>query len=97
MAAHCGLAAPAAWLEMEAFAHTWMAAEWREFLGRRGAEEENEAIRRNTHTGRPLGAPEFVERLEATLGRWLAPRKGGRPRKEAVDERQEALSFGGGG
>ncbi|MDZ7844363.1 MAG: transposase [Anaerolineales bacterium] len=34
-------------------------------------------IRRHTRTGRPLGAPSFVDQLEAMTGRALAPRKPG--------------------
>ena len=36
------------------------------------------ALQRGTFTGRPVGSPEFVDRLEEELGRPLAPRKGGR-------------------
>jgi len=36
------------------------------------------ALQRGTFTGRPVGSPEFVGRLEEELGRPLATRKGGR-------------------
>jgi putative transposase len=38
-------------------------------------------IRRQTRTGRPLGDPSFIDRLERTLRRILRPQPGGRPRK----------------
>jgi hypothetical protein len=58
------------------------------------SEAEADAIPRNTHTGRPLGAPDFVAGLEKALRRRLAPGKGGRFLKLEVDARQEALGFG---
>ena len=36
-------------------------------------------IRRCTHTGRPLGSTEFVQALEGSTKRRLAPQKGGAP------------------
>ena len=39
-------------------------------------------LRLRTRTGRPAGDAVFVERLEDLNGRFLAPRKGGRPRKD---------------
>jgi len=39
-----------------------------------------EVLRRCTTTGRPIGNPEFVRRLESLLARPLAPRAPGRPR-----------------
>ena len=56
---------------------------WRVFL--RGKEDEAEvaAMRMHTRTGRPLGDVRLVRRLERRLGRTLAPRRPGRPRKDA--------------
>ena len=51
-------------------------------LGQDETPEIAEAIRRNTHTGRPLGTPGFVERLEQELLRRLASQRGGRPRQQ---------------
>jgi hypothetical protein len=48
---------------------------------------------RHTHTGRPLGTPEFIQRLERDSGRALVAQKGGRPRKAASDSRQSTLNF----
>ena len=92
-AAHCGVAAPEAWLEIEPFAAVWTPALWREYLGAPEAAEEVAAIRKSTHTGRPLGSADFVADLEQTLGRRLAPAKGGRPAKERREEGQQRLAF----
>ena len=50
---------------------------WAEWLARGLAEEEIEAIRQATRTGRPLGDAAFVRRLEKKLARPLAPQKRG--------------------
>ena len=56
---------------------------WRKFLEEGETEAELRAIRRATHSGRPLGPAEFVQRLESSTQRRLRPQKGGRPRKTA--------------
>lgn len=90
-AAHCGSAAPDPCLEMEPFTDLWNPKLWRDYLREVRAVEDADAIRRSTHTGRPLGTPDFVARLEKTLGRCLVPQKGGRPSKEQSDQRQGSL------
>jgi hypothetical protein len=51
---------------------------------RQGDDEEMpKRLRLRTRTGRPAGDAAFVARLEDESGRFLAPRKGGRPRKTA--------------
>jgi putative transposase len=60
------------------------APDWQALLDSALSQADYEAIRRGERTGRPLGAADFVERLEARLGRALAPQKPGRkpkPRK----------------
>jgi hypothetical protein len=47
----------------------------------------------NSHTGRPLGAAEFVHALEGSMNRRLAPQKGGRSTKTALDPKQSKLAF----
>jgi putative transposase len=83
-AAHCGFSAPDPILEMECWSKRWTVGGWRCFVA--GAESPTElgALRRFTHTGRPLGTPEFVAGLEAAMRRPLAPRKRGRPSKVAA-------------
>jgi len=92
-AAHCGTAEPDSCLEMGTWRSRWDSVSWREYLAVPQTEGELRAIRQCTHTGRPLGTAEFVESLEQTLRRRLAPQKGGRRAKAAVDDRQAVLSF----
>jgi hypothetical protein len=67
-------------------------AQWRDFLAQGESAAEVSALRICTHTGRPLGSPEFVTALEQLTLRPLAPRKGGRPKKPATDSRQLSLA-----
>ena len=66
---------------------------WRALLRKGMTEEEAEALRERTRTGRPLGAPGFVARIEGKLGRLLRCRKPGpapkpkRPRAKARRKR----------
>lgn len=56
--------------------------EWEEFLSHLNLEDVADEIRSHARTGRPLGDPAFLDRLEAVLGRPLRPRKPGpKPRK----------------
>jgi hypothetical protein len=56
--------------------------DWRAFLDSAMAEEELANLRNHSRTGRPLGDRAFVERLEATVGRIIAPQKRGpKPKK----------------
>ena len=58
------------------------ADDWRAFLAEPLTEAEREAVRAHESTGRPLGSPAFVSRLEKRLGRTLARQKPGpKPRK----------------
>jgi hypothetical protein len=70
------------------------AATWRDYLAAGVSAEEANAIRENTHTGRPLGTPEFLEKIENVTGRQLVPQKGGRPRKPAINPDQGTLLLG---
>jgi hypothetical protein len=51
------------------------------------------ALRQNTHTGRPLGSTDFVDALEKTMQRPLAPKKGGRPPNQKIDSKQANFTF----
>ena len=57
--------------------------DWRAYLQQEVGTTERDLLRRHSRTGRPLGSPEFVERLEGKLGRRLGPGKRGRPRKRS--------------
>ena len=91
-AAHCGLASPDPMLEMQRWSQRWSVPEWHAFLAEAESSTEVTALRQFTHTGRPLGSPEFVARLEASTLRALAGRERGRPKKAAPDLRQLGLS-----
>jgi putative transposase len=94
-ALHCGRADGQIQLhlDVELWRASWSTVTWREFLAREDAEADLEPLRASTHTGRPLGAPDFVRELEHKLHRTLAPRKGGRPRKQVEDPAQMVLAI----
>jgi putative transposase len=91
-AAH-GADAPDGCLDMTPWQARWNAAAWREYLAAGVPETAIAALRRSTHTGRPLGTPAFVAALEKSTLRLLAPRTGGRPTKPAPHSRQSKLAF----
>ena len=92
-AAHCGAAPPDVALDMNPWRKRWEAASWRAYLTAAEGIETISALRQSTHTGRPLGSPEFITALEHATQRRLAPQKGGRPQKPLPDARQTALGF----
>jgi len=57
------------------------------------SDAEHTAIRQCTHTGRPLGTPEFIAALEERMQRKLTPKKGGRPETSREDRNQSELDF----
>ena len=59
-----------------------MIPNWKEFL-RLSPEEEVDLIHRHERTGRPLGAPSFIENIEQVLQRTLRPQKPG-PKKKML-------------
>lgn len=91
--AHCGEANAEPWLEMTAWTKRWPAETWREYLHAVESDAELRAVRRCTHTGRPLGSREFVRSLEESASRPLVPLKGGRPRRGVVGSEQRNLGF----
>jgi putative transposase len=64
-------------------ANSWLSPQeqeaYAEFV-RQDDEENDEAIRRATRTGRPFGSERFIDRLELQLNQPLRPGKPGRPR-----------------
>jgi putative transposase len=84
-AAHCGAADLDAWLEMSKWRQSWSAATWRKFLAEGETASELRALRRCTHTGRPLGPAEFTQALEERTQRRLMPGPRGRPRKTPTE------------
>jgi putative transposase len=91
-AAHCA-GTPDGGLDVTRWQDRWSAADWRGYLAAGEPETAIDALRRSTHTGRPLGTPAFVAALEKSTLRLLAPRKGGRPTKLSPDSRQSKLAF----
>lgn len=91
--AHCGVAEPDVCLEMTPWRARWNEESWRAFLAEEESESALRELRRCTKTGRPLGSGSFIDGLEESIERRLRPRKGGRPRKAAVDPRQKTLTF----
>ncbi len=89
-AAHFGSGEPDTGLDMEMWRMRWSMETWREYLAAGEAESEIAAIRQCTHTGRPLGTPEFIYTLEQATLRRLAPQKGGRL-GHAMDHRTQAM------
>jgi len=91
--AHCGGVAADGMLEMERWQRRWSPGEWVEFLAAAESASAARELRRATHTGRPLGPPEFVAALEKSTQRRLTARKAGRRKKPAVDDAQLSVSF----
>jgi putative transposase len=56
--------------------------DWLAYLGQSDDSEAAKKFSEHEHTGRPLGSPEFVKRLEALTGRILAPKRRGRRKSE---------------
>lgn len=92
-AAHCGTEQPDLPLEMDLWRQQWNCATWKKYLCDPDAGVDLEAIRQCTHTGRPLGAPEFVASLENSTGRVLTPQKTGRPPRMVANRNQPLLGF----
>ena len=61
---------------------------WSEWLCEEGDPTVISQLRQCTRTGRPLGDPSFIDRLEEKLGRILRPKPGGRPRKHRRKNRK---------
>ncbi len=80
-AAHCGKAPAHPLLDLTDWQDTPSGHAWRdtlaEFAGDNGA---SDLIRRNTHTGRPLGSDTFLSKVEKTLARRVRPLPVGRPK-----------------
>jgi putative transposase len=93
-AAHCGGADRHGVLNMDLWQAEWTATSWRLFLSETAEDDaETDRIRRNTHTGRPLGSEQFVRHIGRMLCRELTPQKGGRPRKMRQGSAQGLFDF----
>jgi len=94
-AAHCGIAPADPCLDTESWAKRWSSQGWRDYLVSDENEADVRAIRKCTHTGRPLGSREFVQSLEEATSRCLMPRRGGRPHSAVPVREQTELTFEG--
>jgi hypothetical protein len=63
---------------------------WRVKVRAAQAESELTAVRRSLQSGRPLGSPEWMERMAERLKIELNPRPRGRPRKVAAEVQRDA-------
>jgi putative transposase len=90
---HCGAEANDGRLEIEAWSKRWSAAGWRDYLSSGESEAELRAIRKCTHTGRPLGSAEFVRAMEQATRRHLRALPGARPRGSPKTRAQELPLF----
>ena len=92
-AAHSGSSAAPGWLHQAALHHRVTPAAWAERLAQPLSRAEVAALRRATQTECPLGAPGFVEELEAKFQVRLRPLPPGPPsKKPAQGERAAAES-----
>ncbi len=62
------------------FPREWI-RDWRSPRTADSDAEQRLSLRRHTRTGRPLGTPAFINKIELLTGSSLAPGKSGRPRK----------------
>ena len=92
-AAHCGTVAGDSCLAMDRWRQAWTASRWKEFLAVGETEEQLQGLRQCTHTGRPLGSEAFIQTLEQSTQRMLAPRRGGRPARDSIDDKQRLITF----
>ncbi|MBM3882673.1 MAG: transposase [Verrucomicrobia bacterium] len=67
-----------------------MVSDWRAFLRTAIPEEDLRALREHGRTGRPLGSPTFLDRLEKLVGRVLRPQKPGPKPKPRTSRKRKA-------
>jgi putative transposase len=68
------------WLDLEQWSGRWTPEQWRGILQQPHDEALVAAVRRNTHSGRPLADDTFLSKLECELGRRIRPLSLGRPK-----------------
>ena len=69
---HDGVVNAAALLDM-------VEGDWAQFLAQELPDSTTTMLRKHERTGRPLGDPAFLDRVETLLGRSLQPKRRGRP------------------
>jgi putative transposase len=83
-------------LDMNWWRGEWTKGDWKAALQADTESTGADAIRRATYGGRPLGDTDFVASLERRLGRTLAARPGGRPKKVVEIQTQMVQAVSGG-
>ena len=79
--AHCGKASAHPLLDLSEWRKDMSTERWRETLAEVARDTgAMDSIRRNTHTGRPLGSDGFLSKVEKGRGRRVRPLPVGRPR-----------------
>ena len=81
-------------LHLGAWASLASPSDWGAMLTASCPAEEFEQVRDCTYKGRPLGEPEFCEKLRLTLGREIVARPVGRPRKKPALPEAATGEFG---
>ncbi len=79
-AAHCGHKAKAAFLDLRRWKKMAGPAEWKRELSSITPDDALASLRRHTGTGRPLGGPDFITRIERSIKRRVHALVRGRPR-----------------
>lgn len=87
-AVHCGETVGDGLIDVVAWRERAGDLNWREVLLIETEEEAVKAVRRNTHTGRPLGSDSFLSKVEYFLGRRVRALAVGRPRKVKGQEKR---------
>ncbi len=87
-ACHCATKEQDDSLTLETWRKQWTHKPWREYPRAGKTEARLAVIRQRTHTGRPLGAQEFIQDLEKMRQRRLALQKRG-PREKIVTDRRQ--------
>jgi len=63
-AVHCGTQIAPSWLAMDKFSRRWTVQSWTDYAAETESDTHLRAIRKSTHTGRPLGQEEFVREIQ---------------------------------
>jgi putative transposase len=90
-AVHAGFSAVPTWLQTDLVSSAFTSEQWRVFLESDRLSDAETELRNNTYTGRPVGSTEFIQWAESSLGRKLAPQKGGRSPKVMATGEQTNL------
>jgi len=81
-AAHIGKPDRTGLLDLKQWRKQTAGVNWKEILQTPLPPEQQNALRLNTHRGRPLASDRFLSKLETKLNRRLRPLPVGRPKKE---------------